>query len=157
MVDGHGVESVGAAFDLAAIAGLGLPPVLAELAAPRVDEMDVDTVNRELSIVRKVVGSGLPLLRWPVAGHQRRQARRPELRTTLLGADGAVGVTLRPHGVGQSSNEHGTSSGDNSLSATVDRTGTKSDQYPNRPSAQEDESRFSASIKRPALGNVYRS
>ncbi|MFF8430735.1 hypothetical protein ACF07Y_37485 [Streptomyces sp. NPDC016566] len=29
-----------------------LPEVLAELAAPRADEMDADTVNRELSIAR---------------------------------------------------------------------------------------------------------
>jgi integrase/recombinase XerD len=31
-------------------------PVLAELAAARADEMDADTVNRELSIARKAIG-----------------------------------------------------------------------------------------------------
>ncbi len=43
-------------FDLAAIDDPGLPPVLAELAAARADEMDADTVNRELSIARKALG-----------------------------------------------------------------------------------------------------
>ncbi|MEU2588647.1 hypothetical protein ABZ612_38655 [Streptomyces avermitilis] len=43
-------------FDLAAIDDPGLPPVLAELAATRADEMDADTVNRELSIARKAIG-----------------------------------------------------------------------------------------------------
>ncbi|PNV31040.1 hypothetical protein C1708_00655 [Streptomyces sp. DH-12] len=33
-----------------------LPEALAELAAARVDEMDADTVNRELSIARKAIG-----------------------------------------------------------------------------------------------------
>ncbi|MFJ5725708.1 tyrosine-type recombinase/integrase [Streptomyces sp. NPDC093149] len=33
-----------------------LPQVLAELAAARADEMDADTVNRELSIARKAIG-----------------------------------------------------------------------------------------------------
>ncbi|MEV6840386.1 site-specific integrase [Streptomyces sp. NPDC051133] len=45
-----------ATFDLVAIDDPGLPPVLAELAAARADEMDADTVNRELSIVRKAIG-----------------------------------------------------------------------------------------------------
>jgi integrase/recombinase XerD len=45
-----------APFDLAAIDDPGLPPVLAELAAARADEMDADTVNRELSIARKAIG-----------------------------------------------------------------------------------------------------
>lgn len=43
-------------FDLAAIDDPALPPVLAELAAARADEMDADTVNRELSIARKAIG-----------------------------------------------------------------------------------------------------
>ncbi|MFE3760997.1 tyrosine-type recombinase/integrase [Streptomyces sp. NPDC059104] len=43
-------------FDLAAIDDPGLPPVLAELAAARADEMDADTVNREVSIARKAIG-----------------------------------------------------------------------------------------------------
>ncbi|MER6330428.1 hypothetical protein ABT298_14115 [Streptomyces sp. NPDC001034] len=34
----------------------GLPEMLAELAAARADEMDADTVNRELSIARKAIG-----------------------------------------------------------------------------------------------------
>ncbi|MER7582064.1 hypothetical protein [Kitasatospora sp. NPDC097691] len=33
-----------------------MPEVLAELAAARADEMDADTVNRELSIARKAIG-----------------------------------------------------------------------------------------------------
>lgn len=33
-----------------------VPEVLAELAAARADEMDADTVNRELSIARKAIG-----------------------------------------------------------------------------------------------------
>ncbi|MEV8311117.1 hypothetical protein AB0P36_28170 [Streptomyces flavidovirens] len=35
---------------------LGLPEVLAELAAAWADEMDADTINRELSIARKAIG-----------------------------------------------------------------------------------------------------
>ncbi|MEV5383582.1 hypothetical protein [Streptomyces sp. NPDC052721] len=43
-------------FPLAAIDDPALPKVLAELAAARADEMDADTVNRELSIARKAIG-----------------------------------------------------------------------------------------------------
>ncbi|MDT9697947.1 hypothetical protein [Streptomyces sp. P17] len=43
-------------FPVAAIDDPVLPDVLAELAAARADEMDADTVNRELSIVRKALG-----------------------------------------------------------------------------------------------------
>ncbi|WP_369266027.1 site-specific recombinase [Streptomyces harbinensis] len=43
-------------FPVAAIADPALPEVLAELAAARADEMDADTVNRELSIARKAIG-----------------------------------------------------------------------------------------------------
>ncbi|MEV2246951.1 hypothetical protein [Streptomyces sp. NPDC049970] len=43
-------------FPVAAIDDPALPEVLAELAAARADEMDADTVNRELSIARKVIG-----------------------------------------------------------------------------------------------------
>lgn len=45
-----------APFELAAVDDPALPPVLAELAAMRADEMDADTVNRELSIARKAIG-----------------------------------------------------------------------------------------------------
>jgi integrase/recombinase XerD len=44
-----------APFELAAIDDPELPPALAELAAARADEMDADTVNRELSIARKAL------------------------------------------------------------------------------------------------------
>ncbi|MEH0449850.1 site-specific recombinase [Streptomyces sp. B21-102] len=43
-------------FPVAAINDPVLPEVLAELAAARADEMDADTVNRELSIARKAIG-----------------------------------------------------------------------------------------------------
>ncbi|MFF1561036.1 hypothetical protein [Streptomyces sp. NPDC058279] len=43
-------------FLVAAIDDPALPEVLAELAAARADEMDADTVNRELSIARKAIG-----------------------------------------------------------------------------------------------------
>lgn len=42
--------------ELAALDDTGLPETLAELAAARADEMDPDTVNRELSVVCKAVG-----------------------------------------------------------------------------------------------------
>ncbi|MFB7931958.1 tyrosine-type recombinase/integrase [Streptomyces sp. NPDC056039] len=45
-----------APFELAAIDDPELPSALAELAAARADEMDADTVNRELSITRKAIG-----------------------------------------------------------------------------------------------------
>lgn len=44
------------AFPVAAIDDQVLPEVLAELAAARADEMDADTVTRELSIARKAIG-----------------------------------------------------------------------------------------------------
>ncbi|MGW7007964.1 site-specific recombinase [Streptomyces sp. NPDC054933] len=43
-------------YPIAAIDDPVLPEVLAELAAARADEMDADTVNRELSIARKAIG-----------------------------------------------------------------------------------------------------
>ncbi|MCW2916625.1 MAG: site-specific recombinase [Actinomycetia bacterium] len=43
-------------FPIAAIDDPALPEALAELAAARADEMDADTVNRELSIARKAIG-----------------------------------------------------------------------------------------------------
>ncbi len=43
-------------FPVAAIDHPALPEVLAELAAARADEMDADTVNREVSIARKAIG-----------------------------------------------------------------------------------------------------
>jgi integrase/recombinase XerD len=42
-------------FPITAIDDPALPEVLAELAAARADEMDADTVNRELSIARKAI------------------------------------------------------------------------------------------------------
>jgi len=44
------------ALQLTALDDPGLPEVLAELAAARADEMDADTVNRELSVARKAIG-----------------------------------------------------------------------------------------------------
>ncbi|MFF8918991.1 hypothetical protein ACF08M_38265 [Streptomyces sp. NPDC015032] len=43
-------------FPVAAIDKPALPGLLAELAATRADEMDAETVNRELSIARKAIG-----------------------------------------------------------------------------------------------------
>ncbi|MFI5682993.1 hypothetical protein [Streptomyces sp. NPDC051636] len=43
-------------FPVAAIDDPALPEGLAELAAARADEMDADTVNRELSIARRAIG-----------------------------------------------------------------------------------------------------
>ncbi|WP_411143848.1 hypothetical protein [Streptomyces sp. x-80] len=43
-------------FPVAAIDEPALPEALAELAPARADEMDADTVNRELSIARKAIG-----------------------------------------------------------------------------------------------------
>ncbi|MEU8604709.1 hypothetical protein [Streptomyces parvulus] len=43
-------------FPLTAIDDPALPEVLAELAAARADEMDADTVNRELSIAYEAIG-----------------------------------------------------------------------------------------------------
>ncbi|MEV2198307.1 site-specific recombinase [Streptomyces phaeochromogenes] len=43
-------------FPVTAIDDPALPEVLAELAAARAEEMDADTVNRELSIARKAIG-----------------------------------------------------------------------------------------------------
>ena len=45
-------------FPVAAIDDPAVPEALAELAAARADEMDADTVNRELSIARKAIGIG---------------------------------------------------------------------------------------------------
>ncbi|WP_326615236.1 hypothetical protein OG949_40810 (plasmid) [Streptomyces scopuliridis] len=73
------------AFDLAALDDPGLPPVLAELAAARADEMDPDTVNRELSIARKSIGWWRSV-GWidtdPTLGIERRPA--PPDRTKAL-------------------------------------------------------------------------
>ncbi|MER6141793.1 substrate-binding domain-containing protein [Streptomyces sparsogenes] len=72
-------------FDLATIDDQGLPPVLAELAAARADEMDADTVNRELSIARKAI-SWWQRQGWsvgdPTIGIERRPA--PPDRTKAL-------------------------------------------------------------------------
>ncbi|MEU5512630.1 tyrosine-type recombinase/integrase [Streptomyces fungicidicus] len=72
-------------FNLTAIDDPGLPPVLAELAAARADEMDADTVNRELSIARKAIGwwqrQGW-IIGDPTIGIERRPA--PPDRTKAL-------------------------------------------------------------------------
>jgi integrase/recombinase XerD len=66
-----------APFDLAAVDDPALPPVLAELAAARADEMDADTVNRELSIARKAIGW------WQAQGWIERRPAPPD-RTKAL-------------------------------------------------------------------------
>jgi hypothetical protein len=73
-----------------------LPEVLAELAATRADEMDTDTVNRELSIARKAIG-------WcqrqgsiegdPTIGIERRPV--PPDRTKALTHDAEDGTSTR--------------------------------------------------------------
>ncbi|MCY0937982.1 site-specific recombinase [Streptomyces sp. H34-S4] len=72
-------------FPVAAIDDPVLPEVLAELAAARVDEMDADTVNRELSIARKAIG-WWQRQGWiegdPTIGIERRRA--PPDRTKAL-------------------------------------------------------------------------
>ncbi len=62
-------------FSIAAINDPALPEALAELAA-RADEMDAETVNRELSIARKAIG-------W-----WQRQG--------WIGADPTIGIERRP-------------------------------------------------------------
>ncbi|MEU0815210.1 hypothetical protein [Streptomyces mirabilis] len=47
------------ALQLAALDDPGLPGVPAELAVAHADEMDADTVNRELSVVCKAIGRWL--------------------------------------------------------------------------------------------------
>ncbi|MFC8877204.1 tyrosine-type recombinase/integrase [Streptomyces ardesiacus] len=73
------------AFALAAIDDPVLPPALAELAAARAEEMDADTVNRELSIARKAIGwwqcQGW-IISDPTIGIERRPA--PPDRTKAL-------------------------------------------------------------------------
>ncbi|MGW2257748.1 site-specific recombinase [Streptomyces sp. NPDC001780] len=72
-------------FPVAAIDDPALPEVLAELAAARADEMDADTVNRELSIARKAIG-WWQRQGWiehdPTIGIERRRA--PPDRTKAL-------------------------------------------------------------------------
>jgi len=74
-----------ASFGLAAVDDPELPPVLAELAAARADEMNADTVNRELSVVRKAV-DWWRVQGWidtdPTIGIERRPA--PRDRTQAL-------------------------------------------------------------------------
>ncbi|MFI1890640.1 hypothetical protein [Streptomyces jumonjinensis] len=72
-------------FPVVAIDDPVLPEVLAELAAARADEMDADTVNRELSIARKAIGwwqrQGWIVVD-PTVGIERRPA--PPDRTKAL-------------------------------------------------------------------------
>ncbi|MDI9833234.1 site-specific recombinase [Streptomyces sp. KAU_LT] len=72
-----------ASFDLATLDDPGLPSVLAELAAARADDMDADTVNRELSVVRKAVGwwQGRGWIATdPTVGIERRPAPRDRMQ-----------------------------------------------------------------------------
>ncbi|MFF7652467.1 tyrosine-type recombinase/integrase [Streptomyces sp. NPDC007983] len=72
-------------FPVTAIDDPALAEALAELAAARADEMDADTVNRELSIVRKAIGwwqrQGW-IVGDPTIGIERRRA--PPDRTKAL-------------------------------------------------------------------------
>ncbi|MFG3026572.1 hypothetical protein ACGFZQ_50255 [Streptomyces sp. NPDC048254] len=72
-------------FPAAAIDDPALPQLLAEPAAARADEMDADTVNRELSIARKAIG-WWQRQGWiecdPTIGSERRPA--PAERTKAL-------------------------------------------------------------------------
>ncbi|GAA0325383.1 hypothetical protein GCM10010302_75620 [Streptomyces polychromogenes] len=74
-----------ASFDLTTVDDPALPLVLAELAAARADEMDADTVNRELTIARKAI-SWWQAQGWieadPTIGIERRPA--PPDRTKAL-------------------------------------------------------------------------
>ncbi|MCZ9346984.1 site-specific integrase [Streptomyces sp. TRM76130] len=78
-----------------------LPEVLAELAAARADEMDGDTVNRELSIARKAIG-WWQRQGWiacdPTIGIERRPAppdRTKALSETQIAALWHLDVALR--------------------------------------------------------------
>lgn len=89
-----------------------LPEALAELAAARADEMDADTVNRELSIARKAMG-WWQRQGWidcePTIGIERRPA--PPDRTKALAENqiterGAVPERGRPVPAGQTREDH---------------------------------------------------
>lgn len=72
-------------FPVTAIDDPALPEVLAELAAARADDMDADTVNRELPITRKTIGwwqSQGWIISDPTIGIERRPA--PPDRTKAL-------------------------------------------------------------------------
>lgn len=62
-------------FPVAAIDDPALPEMLAELAAARADEIDADTVNRELSIARKAIG-WWQRQGWTAAEHEPTPAPR---------------------------------------------------------------------------------
>ncbi|MFF4606517.1 hypothetical protein ACFY12_27770 [Streptomyces sp. NPDC001339] len=88
-------------FPVAAIDDPALPEVLAELAAARADEMDADTVNRELSIGRKAIG-WWQRQGWiecdPTIGIERRPAppdRTKALAENQIAALWRLGVALR--------------------------------------------------------------
>ena len=89
------------AFPVTAIDDPALPEALAELAAARADEMDADTVNRELSIARKAIG-WLQRQGWidgdPTIGIERRPAppdRTKALAQNQIAALWRLDVTLR--------------------------------------------------------------
>lgn len=81
------------ALELAALDAPGLPEMLAELAAARADEMDTDTVNRELSVVRKAIGWWLRQS-WidvdPTFGSERRPSPPDKTKALSLGQVAAV-------------------------------------------------------------------
>ncbi|MFQ6147769.1 hypothetical protein ACLMNJ_32640 [Streptomyces seoulensis] len=80
-------------FPVTAIDDPALPEALAELAAARADEMDADTVNRELSIARRAIG-WWQRQRWiegdPTIGIERRPAS-PD-RTKALAENQIAGL-----------------------------------------------------------------
>ncbi|WP_405593948.1 hypothetical protein OG741_00485 [Streptomyces sp. NBC_01410] len=86
-----------AAVPIAAIDHPALPELRAELAAAQADEMDADTVNRELSIARKAIG-WWQRQGWiksdPTIGIERRPA--PPDRTKAL-AENQVAALWRLH------------------------------------------------------------
>lgn len=92
-------------FPIAAIDDPALPEVLAELAAARADEIDADTVNRELSIARKAIG-WWQRQGWiecdPTIGIERRPAppdRTKALAENQIAALWRLDVALRENAV----------------------------------------------------------
>ncbi|GAA0699951.1 site-specific integrase [Kitasatospora atroaurantiaca] len=79
--------------ELSALDDPGLPEVLAELAAARADEMDPDTVNRELSMVRKAIGWWLRqgwISTDPTLGIERRPSPPDKTKALSLAQVAAV-------------------------------------------------------------------
>ena len=79
--------------ELAALDDPDLPQVLAELAAARADSMDPDTVNRELSVVRKAIGWWLRqgwITTDPTFGIERRPSPPDKTKALSLAQVAAV-------------------------------------------------------------------